>query len=300
MANDIALFREAGATIPAHLRTGALDSLTKSLMGSSGSNKTISIRGGSFRMVVDGQEVMVSEDRALDVVIVNAAPHISRTYYEGAYKEGEKSAPVCWSNDGTKPDPSSESPQASACAVCPMNINGSGQGTSRACRFNRRLAVVVGSPHENSDIYRMVIPAQSIFGKAENGKMPLGAYAKFIGGHGLTISSVLTEIRFDASSTAPKLTFRAARALTVEEIEAAGVLGRDQQALDAVIYNPVVADSNKTPTAGYIPAPAAPVFRETKVQVAPEVEPVVREKKAAPAPAKDLADVLSQWGDDED
>jgi hypothetical protein len=42
------------------------------------------------------------------------------------------------------------------------------------------------------------------------------------------------------------------------------------------------------------------VFRETKVEAVPEVAPVVRERKATPAPAKDLADVLSQWGDDED
>ena len=44
------------------------------------------------------------------------------------------------------------------------------------------------------------------------------------------------------------------------------------------------------------------MFREATPDVVEfeEVAPIVREKKATPAVAKDLADVLSQWGDDEE
>ena len=299
MSNEISLFREAAAVIPAHLRTGALDDLTKSLMGGGGViNKRISIKGNVFRMIVDGQEVMKNEDRSMDIVVINAAPKTSRTFYADTFKEGEVTLPSCWSNDGVKPDPTSEKVQASACALCPQNIAGSGQGTSRACRFSRRLAVVIGQPTEDSDIYQLVLPAQSIFGKADNGKMPLEAYAKFLGGNGLSITSVVTEMRFDTSSATPKLTFRAVKPLTVEEIEIAVEKGQSPIAIQAVSYNPGAIDGQaKKEKELPFEQPATPIFREPVAEAAPA--PTVREKKSAPV-VKDLADVLNQWGDDED
>lgn len=297
MSNELSLFRESTAVIPAHLRTGALDDLTKSLMGSSGvSNKRISIKGGIFRMIVDGQEVMKNEDRSMDVVVINAAPKTSRTFYADNFKEGEVVLPACWSNDGVKPDASSENAQSSSCALCPKNIAGSGQGTSRACRFSRRLAVTLGEPNDNSDIYQLILPAQSIFGKAEGGKMPLEAYAKFLGSNGLSVSSVVTEIRFDTSSATPKLTFRAVKPLTVETISIAVEKGQSPAAVQAVTYNPGTIDS-RGKSKGELPfeKPASPVFREAVAEPAP----TLREKKATPI-TKDLADVLSQWGDDEE
>ncbi|CAB4180424.1 hypothetical protein UFOVP1043_32 [uncultured Caudovirales phage] len=297
MSTDITLFREAGAVAP--VRATTLDALTKSLMGSSGGNKNISIRSSRFRMVVDGQEVSVSDGHSLDVTIINASDHIGRKYYDQPYKDGEKLMPVCWSSDGAKPSPTCEKPQASLCVTCPMNINGSGQGTSKACRYNRLLAVVIGTPEEHSDIYRMDIPAMSIFGKVENGKMPLNAYAKFIGGNGLTVSSVVTEIRFDPDASTPKLTFRAVKPLNLDQIDVALDLGKDPEAIDATTIN--FGSSTKKATT-FIAAPVAPVFREATPDVVEfeEVAPIVREKKATPAVTKDLADVLSQWGDDEE
>lgn len=299
MSNEMSLFRESSAVIPAHLRTGALDELTKSLMGGSGvNNKRISIKGGIFRMIVDGQEVMKNEDRSMDLVIINAAPKTSRTYYADTFKEGEVVLPSCWSNDGVKPDPSSKKAQASACAVCPQNIAGSGQGISRACRYSRRLAVVLGQPTEDSDIYQLILPAQSIFGKADNGKMPLEAYAKFLGGNGLSISSVVTEIRFDTSSATPKLTFRAVKPLSIEEISIAVEKGQSPAAVQAVSNNPGAIDGQaKKDKELPFEKPAAPLFREPQPEE--EKAPTVREKKSAPV-VKDLADVLNQWGDDED
>lgn len=303
--SEVTIFRDKNAVLPT-ARRPQLDDMTKNLMGGGSNNKRISIRGGIFRMIVDGQEVAKNEDRHMDVVLVAAAPKTSRTYYAGTYQEGNVTLPDCWSNDGDRPDPRSTKPQASACATCPMNVAGSGQGTSKACRFSHRLAVLLGNSIETSDVYQLVLPAQSIFGKGENGKMPLMQYAKFLGGNGLTMNSVVTEMRFDTTSATPKLTFRAVRPLDNDgEFPIAVERGQSAEALAAISFNPAQMDRAAAPAA----APAA-VFRDAPAkEAAPKVveetaaevvdEPVVREKKSAGGEPKGLEDVLAAWGDDD-
>ena len=314
--SELTLFRNKSAVVPAHLRHG-VDDLTKALLGSSSGNKRISIRGNVFRMIVDGQEVAKSDDRAMDVVIVNAAEKVSRTYYGGVYKEGEITQPDCFSNDGTKPDPKAANPQASACATCPMNIKGSGQGTSRACRYSQRLAVVLANncqdPEaltanlENSDVYQLVLPSQSVFGDAVGSAMPFRAYLKFLFGHGAGIRSVVTEMRFDTNSATPKLTFRPVDYLTEEQYAIVLEKGQSEDAISAISYTPAAMDAKKTQAAIPAQAPKAPP-RPAPVAVeepeeAPVAEPTVKEKKAAaPAPkpaGADLSSILEEWGDDD-
>jgi len=304
MSTEMSLFRDKNASLPATLSRG-VDDLTKSLMGSAGNiGKRISILGGVWRLIVGGEEIAKVEERSLDVVIVNAAAKNSRTYYKGAYSEDSKGqAPDCWSNDGVKPDAKSESPQASACANCPMNIAGSGSGTSRACRFSRRIAVVMANDVHNSEVYQLILPAQSIFGKVEGGKMPLEAYAKFIGGHGLSISSVVTELKFDTASATPKIVFRAVRPLDEEEMDIVIEKGQSQDAINAITYNPAQTDRavQAKPAPKAVEEPAvfrdAPAPKQEKV-VEPD-EPVVRAKPKA-EPVKDLEDILSAWGSDDE
>ena len=308
MSTEMTLFRDSNAKLPAHL-TRNLDDLTKSLMGGSSVGKRISILGGVWRMIVGGEEIAKVEDRSIDVVIVNAASKNSRTYYQGVYSEESKGkSPDCWSADGIKPDSKAEAPQSSACATCPMNVAGSGQGTSRACRFNRRLAIVLANDVYSSEVYQLVLPAQSIFGKAEGGKMPLEAYAKFIGGHGLSISSVVTELKFDTASATPKIVFRAVRPLTEDEMNVAIEKGQSADAIQAITYNPAQMDRTGAAPKPAIAAPVVeeeqPVFREAPApapapKTVEEKEPVVRTKAKQESPAS-LEDVLSAWGDDLD
>ena len=307
MSNDLTLFRDKNAAVPAHLTRG-VDDLTKSLMGGGGNvGKRISIMGGVWRLIVGSEEIGKIEDRTLDVVIVNAAAKTSRTYYKGTYSEETKGQlPDCWSADGLKPDSKSENPQSSACATCPMNIAGSGQGTSRACRFNRRIAVVLAD-NVDGEVFQLVLPAQSIFGKAESGKMPLEAYAKFIGGHGLSISSVVTELKFDTASATPKIIFRAVRPLTEDEMDTVIEKGQSQDAIQAITFNPAQIDRIAPKPAATAVEEEPAVFRDAPAPKASKAatvtesveEPVVR-TKAKPEPAKDLESVLSAWGDDEE
>jgi hypothetical protein len=295
--SEITLFSKGGNTLPAHLKNLQLDATTKALMGgssgSSGGGKRISIRGNVFRMMVDGKEIAQNEDRAMAIIIAAANANVSRTFYAGAYQEGQAMAPACWSNDGVTPDIKSEQPQASKCATCPQNIKGSGQGDSRACRFSQRLAVLLENDIRG-DIYQLTLPAQSIFGAAENGKMPLQAYAKFLGSHGLPVTAVVTEMRFDTASATPRLTFKAVRPLTEEELAMAQEKGQSAEAKSAVAATAAQMDgaTKSTPVAVEAPKEQPNVAAEAVEEIA---EPTKRTKKAAP---KDVADILDDWAEE--
>jgi hypothetical protein len=292
--SEVALFLDPKAVIPAHLKQG-VDDLTKSLMGGSLGSKKISVRGSVFRMIVDGQEIAKNEDRSMDVVIVNGAEFTSRTYFSGVYQEGQNVGPDCWSNDGKTPDARAENPQGVSCASCPMNIAGSGQGTSRACRYSRRLAVVMANDIESSAVYQLVLSAQSIFGKSADGKMPFEQYVRFLGGHNLSIRSVVTRMSFDTNSATPKLTFRAVSPLAENDYLVAVDKGNSYEAANAITYNPLPSNREKDKPA---PVEAKKAEKPEPVFIEEAPAPTVRDKKAAPV-TKDLDSVLEAWGDDE-
>jgi hypothetical protein len=265
-------------------------------MGGGGNGKRISIRGGVFRMVVGGKEVAQNDDRAMNVVIVRSAEKTSRQYYAGTYVEGQNAAPSCSSSDGVAPDKGVKAPQSTNCQNCQQNIKGSGQGESRACRFNQRIAVALEN-NLSGDVYQLTLPGQSIFGTGENGKMPLQQYAKFLGGHGIPVTAVVTEMRFDTASATPKLTFRAVRPLSVEELAESKAQGESADALNAVTQTVAQIDGD---------APKASPFMEPEPAPAPKPaakadavdEPVKRAVKKTES--KDVASVLDAWADDSD
>ena len=305
MSNDLAVLN---TNLPSHLRdNAALDDVTKSLMGGgTGGSKRISIEGNVWRLMVNGKEVAQKEERNLNVVIVAAAPKVSRTYYAGVYKKGTVSAPDCWSADGDKPDATVSDPQSSSCATCPQNVKGSGQGESRACRFSRRLAVVLDNDL-NGDVYQLTLPSTSIFGEGEPGKWPLEMYAKMIGAKGIPITAVVTEMRFDTKSATPKVTFKPVRFLEADEHAAVIDQGKTPAAQKAITMTVAQADgvSSTAPKLESKPEPKAEVKAEAKAEKveveaveAAEPEPVKREaKKEEVAEKQDLTNILDEWDD---
>jgi len=295
--SEMTLFSKGGNTLPAHLKNLQLDATTKALMGGSGNGggKRISIRGNVFRMMVDGKEIAQNEDRAMNIIIAAANANVSRTFYAGTYQEGQAMAPTCWSNDGVAPDIKSEQPQSSKCASCAQNIKGSGQGDSRACRFSQRLAVLLENDIRG-DIYQLTLPAQSIFGAAENGKMPLQSYAKFLGSHGLPVTAVVTEMRFDTASATPRLTFKAVRPLNEEELAMTQDKGQSAEAKSAIAATAAQLDG-ATKAEFVRPAVVEAPKAEPKVEAeaVETAEPTKRTKKAAP---KDVADILDDWAEE--
>jgi hypothetical protein len=318
MSNNLALF--TANKLPAYLQDIELDATTKNLAGSSGGSgsKRISIKGSVFRMMVNGEELMVNEDRAMNVVIV-ASSLLGRTYYEGAYVEGgDAKPPSCWSPDNSKPASDVPEPQATTCMSCPQNIAGSGTGESRACRYNQRVAVVLEGDL-GGDVYQLSLPATSIFGKGVDGaKLPLQAYVQSIVQMRLPIGAVVTEMRFDTASATPKLIFSPIRPLDENEYAICKEKGTSAEATRAVTMTVFQADSTTANKNAFAPAPQAvaiappkpkakpaPVVEESDDDVPDEAavevmtsEPVKVSKVAsAPAEKAGLTNLLDEWED---
>lgn len=300
--SNITLFKSGNVALPDYLQ-GA-DDLTKSLAGNGGGGgKQISIKGGVWRMIVSGEEVARNEDRAMNFVILSASKHVHRTFYMGKFEEGKDSSPTCWSDDGKAPhaDVPAAQRQCATCDKCPQNIEGSGEGKSRACRYSRRLAVALEGDLEGN-VYRLQLPAKSIFGKPEGDKMPLDAYAKFLAGHGVPITGVVTEARFDTSEAVPVLKFRAVRSLSREEWEEAKAAAKSDDAMRAIEFKMVVKPKDGNGVAA--PAPAAAPRAAAPAASDDIPEPTKRstrkETAATPAPAEDRAKaVLDEWATDD-
>lgn len=292
--SEMTLFK-SGSALPDYLRN-VTDDFTKSLAGGSG-GKTISIKGGVFRMIVGGEEIAKNEERGINLVFVAAAPSVGRTYYTGVYEEGVATAPACWSADGRTPDAAVERPQASSCATCPQNIKGSGQGESRACRYSRRFAVVLEGDI-GGNVYRLQLPATSLFGEAKNEKMPMTAYAKFLAGHQVPMSGIVTEARFDTEAAVPVLRFRAVRPLTKEELGVARAQAVSDDAQQAVEVKFAAAADSGGSNASIPALPAA--FREPAAQEAAPTKRPSKKTDAPAAPSKDVAQIMSEWASDDD
>lgn len=295
MSNEMTLF-EGG--VPSYIKDIEGDETTKALMGGGSTAKRISIRGGIFRMVVGGKEVAKNEARSMDVVIVKAAEHVARQYYAGTYNpDSAGEAPDCWSSDGRKPDAGVEKPQGASCATCPQNIAGSGQGKSRACRFQQRLAVVMAGDLEG-DVYQLALPATSIFGDAQGTKMPLHAYGRYLAGHGIPVTAVVTEMKFDTDVETPKLTFRPKRPLDEAEYNTCKAQGGTPDALSAVSIVVAKRDGTADTRKAEAPQPAKGGAQEAETNAAPTVRQT-KPSPTAPQAATTVEDVLSSWDTDD-
>ena len=175
----------------------------------------ISVKNSVFTIFKRGEE-KYSVKKSINVVFVEQASVPSRAYYDAPYDEKVRSLPVCWSTNGRTPDRNVHEPQSEVCMNCTQNIIGSGKGSSKACKYNWRTAVVL-EDCLNKDIFRFTIPPTSIWGKGDVGKRPFKEYLNFLIGGGLPINKIVTEIRFDLDFPVPKIYFQPVRALTEDE-----------------------------------------------------------------------------------
>lgn len=312
MSNEMTLFgNQSGAALA--LLQGLEDDLTSKIAGSGG-NKRISIEGNVFREIVGGKEVRVSEDRAMQIVIINAAP-VSRTFYAGTYVKGQKMKPTCWSSDTQSPDATvpEDQRQAKFCKDCAQNIKGSAaNGEGRACRYAQRVAIALASDGGvDENVYQINLPATSVFGDAEGQKMPLQAYGRYLKAHNTHVISVVTEMRFDPAGQM-KLVFKPIRPLNETELRTVLALRDHPDTVKAITFTVSQMDraegEDDKPAA---PAPAAKnaIKSEPKAEAAPKVEKVEAEevaeptkvvKKSAaaePAEKSDLSDIVGEWDD---
>mgnify|MGYP003624441785 FL=1 len=194
--------------------------------------RRISLHGSKFS-VVDNLETAIIGNPHKDIIIVNAAP-VSRSYFENAYDPNRSSAPTCWSPDTTRPseDVAQENKQATRCMDCPQNIRGSGGNRGRACRFAQRLAVVF--EEQLDKVYQLQLPATSIYGRGNNGHMPMQDYVKFLSSRGSVATRIVTRVYFDERSSIPKLYFKPIRSLTEDEIHKVSELKNHPDTLKSI------------------------------------------------------------------
>jgi hypothetical protein len=227
-------------------------------------------------------------------------------FFEGTYVKGAKTKPTCWSSDTQSPDKAvpEDQRQAKFCKDCMQHIKGSGQGDTRACRFQQRIAVAVDGELNKEAVYQITLPSTSVFGDVEGKKMPLQAYGRHLKAYNTPAISIVTEMRFDIDSATPKLVFSPVRALEEDELAIAVRLQNHPDTIKAITMNVSQMD-------GVIPAPkaaepapapkaeakAAP--KAEKVEAEEVAEPIKVTKKSAPAveAKSELDDIVGGWDD---
>lgn len=295
MSNEVSIFK---ADLPAAQRGTGVSALTASLAATNYTSRRISVRGGFFRKIVNGEEVAKLKDRELNVIIINALPKVSRQFYAKAYDpKAEATLPDCWSNLGDVPDPKATNPQAANCMSCPQNVAGSGQGGGRACRYQRRIAIMLEND-QSGDVYQLNLPSKSLFGKGDGNTHPFESYIKFLAANNESIDRVVTQISFDDNEDSPVMLFTPVRHLLPEEEQLAAEAAGTTEAKNAVVLTVAAQDKVKklaNANAEFETVKkAAPVEAE---EVAAEEEPKVRAKKeaATPQPKQSLDDVMDAW-----
>lgn len=256
-------------------------------------NKRISIRGKSFRKVVGGKEVSVSENNYMDIVIVKMAHTASRTFYAQSYKEGEKISPTCWSSDSRVPDIDVKVPQSKSCDTCQFSAKNSGaNGTGTACRLSWRMAVVLPSD-PSGDVMQLVLPATSCFGKEEGGKYPFRPYVQLLANNNVSAGRVVTRMQFDAKASTPKVVFSPAAAVDASIMETLQRQGKSAAAETAVKLT--VYQNDEATTDNPVQATSAsPISAE--VSDVDASEPVLRtSSQPAPQPVNNASEVMKKW-----
>lgn len=273
----------AQAQLPAHLQGVVGQEVFDELSGGVQSGfPVISYKGKVWRVRKSGEEqVHVNEEGeampSLELVLLRSNERPSKTYYKGAYSEGDQGKPDCWSSDGLRPDSTVPTPVSQLCQNCPMNQWGSkitDQGKqTRACADVRRVAVAMGYQVAevaagqrkvgDVDVLLLRVPAASLNN--------LKDYAdKVLKPKGIPYFVLITKVGFDAEVAYPKLTFKGLRFLNEQEFAAASALRESDEAKRVLNESAEYADAGTTGADGQAGA--------ASTQAAPEA--------TAPAPAK--------------
>jgi hypothetical protein len=299
MSNEVSIFKNADVA----LAKKAPSALTQSLMKKSSRLKRIVAKNGILRRQANGEEVGKLK-APLRVVIVNVAPDISRTFYAKTYDpNAEATAPDCWSPDGRVPDASVKSPQGKSCETCPKNIAGSGQGNTKACRYGRRIALVLPDDLDTNvagDVYQMQLSAKSIFGKGSGHTFPFNAYMDYVFANGSDLESLITEISFNEDNDNQTVLFKAVDFVAKDpQLEAAVAEAMQsaeaKKAIEMTVYQVDTQDKDSNEsfeTVAKVEEVEAPVAEPTK-------RAGKKQQEVSDAPKKSLADVVNDWSSED-
>ena len=299
--SNLTIFKQTGAVSTASKRE--LSDLAKSLATASNSRRIATNTNGTFKRLVNGEQIGKSIRGEFNAIIVDALPKVSRTFYAGKYDPDAKpTLPDCWSNLGDKPEAAAGNPQASNCASCPKNVVGSGEnGKGRACRFQRRIALLIEGD-DSGDVYQFNVPAKSLFGKGSGNVHPFESYVKFLIANGESPDTVVTNIAYNLDAETMELQFTPMRGTTDAEYELVQEARNDPATRQMIVLTVAAQDSAKAepkaeakPKVVYSDEPD----EDEEVVEAPKKRASKKTEEAVPE-KKELANVLAAWGDDDD
>jgi len=289
--------------LPDFLQSAGVSELTKQLAGRTTAGiKRIVPKNGIFRKTVGGEE-MGKVKGNLNVIVVSASPKVGRIFYAKQWTpEAEPSAPDCFSNNGQSPDASSASPQSERCDSCGQNIKGSGQGNSKACRYSRRIAVVLEEDFGTSlegEVYQMNLASKSLFGDSvSDNTHPFESYTKYLANNGKSLDYVVTQLSFNEDNDNQSILFTPTRFINKGEHNVTSKVAAKPEVQKMVVMTPYQADVAGRPK---LEAPAPKVIPVTDADAVEE--PKKRESKKAetpvPTPKKSLDSVVAAWSDEE-
>lgn len=302
MSNDISIFTGQTGVATGNRQSALAQKLAVS---SSGSNRRIQANiNGTFRKMVNGEQVGNAIRGEFNAVVVGMLTDVSRIFYKEKFDPNkEATLPNCWSNNGDKPEPNAGDPQHSSCVNCPKNVKGSGENGGKACRYQRRVAVILEGD-DSGTVYQFNIPAKSLFGKGTGNVHPFESYVKFLVNNNMSPDLVVTNISFDSNAETMELVFSPVREISDAEYE---LVLAAQERPETDMYTKLTAAQTdgvvKTPALAK-PAPAITRSEEPEEDEVEEVdEPVKRQKKKeAPAVASEedpLASIINDWGGDD-
>ena len=300
MSNNVSIF--TGQTgVSTERRQSAL--AQKLATTSTVSNRRIQANiNGTFKKMVNGEQVGNAIRGEFNAIVVGMLTNVSRIYYKEKFDPNkEATLPNCWSNNGDKPEAGASDPQHGNCADCPRNIKGSGDNGGKACRYQRRVSLMLEGD-ESGTVYQFNIPAKSLFGKGTGNIHPFESYVKFLVNNGMSPDLVVTNISFDSNAETMELVFSPVR--EVSDAEYALVLAA-QERPETEMYTKLTAAQtdgvSKTPK---LDKPAPVVTRSEEPEEEEVAEPVKRtKKKEEEAPAAEsedpLASIIDEWGSED-
>lgn len=252
----------------------------------------LTLRGKVWRVKHRGEEhpQLRKDDgtpkAAVDVVIVKAAPNLSKIFYEKGYNPDDTAAaPDCWSVNGVTPDAGAAKKQSTTCAGCPKNAWGSRVSetgkSGKACQDSKRLAVV---PIDDMD--------NEVFGGPMLLRVPpasladMATYASKLEQLGYPPYGVVTRLKFDMAAEFPKIIFEpgtnpahAYPSLTDDQFAKVEAMRLDPR-VSRILSEPVEeVRADVLPTA----APAVDAFANLPPKA--PAQPAAAPAQAAPAPA---------------
>lgn len=224
----------------------------------------------------------------LEVVIVGAAPNLSKQWYAQGFTDGSDNAPDCFSTNGKTPDPSSPRRQASVCASCPRNVFGSriteNGKRGKECSDRKLLAVVPAG-----DILNERYDGPMLLRLPPTSLVLLARYTDMLEAKGASLESVVTGLTFGVDAAYPRVEFSVLGWL--DEGQATQVVGPDGNS--GVCADPKIQRMLNTVFDGAAPATrdepspldrgaAAPAFAQRRVAAPLHDEPI---PQAANGPA---------------